>query len=598
MRGFSSTGHHYVPVSGLPSTQSGVEAIQNRVAGLMTAAEDQDYSFFIQQQIGRLTDLLKMCEESEQQLLRFYGVSSVHELNEKIKILLTNTGLEQLSAINFKSFFKEIKDRIDLIATQELEDFLNSGILGQEIFHDPTMVGKVRDTAGSIFGSFLGVSFGRIAGANGINPKSSLRGYQKAYLKDAAGNKTVKMGGAQGDTILLTIDNYWRIIQTSLGNNKFSYRFEHIMNTTSWMRKRLLLGIKSYLDGGAARLDISNAEMRELLNKNNINALSQGLKMDFPSFIRKQLDAIDMPADLKMIYADEILNNFDKYALSDNVSSMKGFMGELQFNILLRRLFPGASSTALSSLGKVIPTGNMLDTTGKQFGIDTVLKTALGQFNFQVKNYSTVFNSSGGLDTWEYKGQSTMDGFLGRAGLGGATGDLNKFFASWGFNTPFKADPGTTWPGSYPGTFARFGEIAGKLDQVFLSYADKIIRVDQLFQAQSDDLNLFPKGLYFNTMFFIGQTLVPSSAILRGMINHFQNINTKGVITFESEMTRNNEGKQVGDTLYGVIHKFRKIPNPPTYSADIGNAAKNIFIKYKVIINLETIMSSLATVKI
>ena len=86
MRGFSSTGHYYVPVSGLPSTQAGVEAIQNRVAGLMTAAEGQDYSFFIQQQIGRLTDLLKMCEESEQQLLRFYGVSSVHELNEKIKI--------------------------------------------------------------------------------------------------------------------------------------------------------------------------------------------------------------------------------------------------------------------------------------------------------------------------------------------------------------------------------------------------------------------------------------------------------------------------------------------------------------------------------
>ena len=99
-------------------------------------------------------------------------------------------------------------------------------------------------------------------------------------------------------------------------------------------------------------------------------------------------------------------------------------------------------------------------------------------------------------------------------------------------------------------------------------------------------------------MFFIGQTLVPSSAILRGMINHFQNINTKGVITFESKMTRNSEGNQVGETLYGVIHKYRDIPNPPTYGVNIGNAAQNIFIKYKIIIDLETIMSSLATVKI
>lgn len=588
MRGFSSTGHYYVPVSGLPSTQAGVEAIQNRVAGLMTAAEGQDYSFFIQQQIGRLTDLLKMCEESEQQLLRFYGVSSVHELNEKIKLLLTGTGLEQLSAINFKDAFKRIKDEIDKIATQELEDFLNSAAIGQRIFNDPKIVAQVRTTAGALFSSFLGNAF---AG-------STLRGYQKSYIYNEAGEHFTRTGGLDGNTILLTVDNYFQIVKDELSGSKVSYKFKSLLNTTSWMRQRILLGISSYLNGGSPKLDISTDEMRELLNKRNIGVLAKDFRINFRDLVRQELDRINFPSDLKAIYIDEITNNFDKYALSPNANSVKGFTGELQFNILLRRLFPGASPAGLSSLGKVIPTGNMLDTTGKQFGIDTVLKTALGQFNFQVKNYSSVFNSEGHLDTWEYKGQSTMDGFLGRAGLGGATGDLNKFFASWGFNTPFKADPGTTWPGSYPGTFARFGEIAGKLDQVFLSYADKIIRVDQLFQAQSDDLNLFPKGLYFNTMFFIGQTLVPSSAILRGMINHFQNINTKGVITFESEMTRNNEGKQVGDTLYGVIHKFRKIPNPPTYSADIGNAAKNIFIKYKVIINLETIMSSLATVKI
>lgn len=595
MRGFSSTGHYYVPVSGLPSTQSGVEAIQNRVAGLMTAAEDQDYSFFIQQQIGRLTDLLEQCEESERQLLRFYGVSSVHELNLKIKKLLTDTGLEQLSAINFKGALIKIKERLDLIATQELEDFLNSPIIGQAIFTDPLMVGKVRDTAGAIFGSWLGGAFGRDGGGP---PRSSLRGYQKSYKYSELGERAVRFGGLSGDTILLTVDNYFKIVQQSLGKGEFSYKFEKIINTSSWMRKRILLGASSYLNGGVMKLDISTAEMRELLNRNTLNTLGQTLKIDFRDFVAKELEGVIIPPDLKKLYIDEIANNFDKYALDPNAASVKGFTGELQFNILLRALFPSASPAGLAALGQVIPTGAMRDTGGKQFGIDTVLKTALGQFNFQVKNYSSVFNSQGSLDRWEIKGQSSMDGFLTRAGLGGATGDLNKFFASWGFNTPFEHDPGTTWPGSYEGTFGRFDEIAGQLDQVFLSYADKLIRVDQLFQASNDDLNLFPKGLYFNTMFFIGQTLVPSSAILKGMINHFQNINTKGVITFDSKMTRKSKGNQVGDTLYGVIHKYREIPNPPTYGVNIGNAAQNIYIKYKIVIDLETIMSSLATVKI
>lgn len=578
MRGFSSTGHFYVPVSGLPSTQSGVEAIQDSVAGLMTAAKDQDYSFFIQQQIGRLEDLYDECKASEDQLFRIFGVKDINELNARFQVFLEQ-GLNALSAINLNPLFEKIRGLISEVSTQEILNLLNSSTIQRLIFNDPLVIDKVRDTAGARLGGLLGFAL----------QNTGKTGYQHAYITNVQGTKQRKTASWDSDIELLTIDNYLQIVSQAIDGSN-SVTFDKLQNLTPWMRKRILISVFAAARG-TPKLELTKQDIQDLFRQAGIDKISAALQTDFRKDIIALLQDKIADPNLQQMFADEILQNFDRYALSPNLNSVKGFAGEVQFNLLLRAAFPNASPSGLNSIGDIIPTGNMIDMGGKQFGVDSVLKNAIGRFNFQVKNYSTIFNTSKELSEWRFDSSGSMTSILNRAGVGGQD-DLNKFFASWGFNTIFGADEYRGWPGSYPGTFARFSQIASKLDQVFLSYADRLIRVDQLFQAQMDDMNLFPEGLYVNTMFFIGQKLVPSSAILRGMINHFQNINTKGVINFEIASV-GKLSAQKGDTLYNVIRRYEHTPNPPTYSANISGATDNIFMKYSVIINLESIMSSL-----
>lgn len=562
MTNYTSTGAFYVPVSGLPSTQSGVESIQNQVLGMIASTDEPEFSFFIQKQLVRLNELYNLCLASEQRLYDIFNVRSIEELQNRFNQLL-NSNLVQISNINLQPLMNQLRIKIGKAMDDRIINVLNSPAILSDILNNQKLTNQIQQRVGAILQSNLSQVF-------------STFGSKATGFKQSAESSP--------NNLIFSIDDYVHIV-----NNQV----EKIQDLTPWMRNRILMAISNMQ--GRPRVELTKEDVARIFSEAGVTQLSAfadiNIKNEITGLVRAYLPDVD--AELLQTLVNDISNNLASYALSPTISSNKDFIGKLQFNLLLKSAFPGITTAGEEAIGRVLQIGTLNNMSTKNTGVNTILRVDLNgvmeKFNFQVRDMNSLI-SSGGNQHWEYTGQGTMDSILNRAGIPNG-GLFDKFYASWSFNTIFPPDK-PHWPGSYPSTYGRFAEIAGRMDRIFVAYADKILRVDQFFQAKDDASNLFPKGMYVNTLFSFSGKLVPSSSIISGLMTSLSHPDQQQLINFQIESVdqRQNAGN---DTLIGVIHRYSHSPHPPTYAANITQATKNVFMKYKVIVDLTAILPSL-----
>lgn len=200
------------------------------------------------------------------------------------------------------------------------------------------------------------------------------------------------------------------------------------------------------------------------------------------------------------------------YDLNSSSASIKGFLGEIRTAVFLDHLCGRNGST--------IPTGGVHEIINGQLGGEIAIDLILKGFGFQVKNYR-IHN---GKTTFVHRDSMGMGSFIidRMRPDSGISQLLQEFFGSWAFNKPIEDATER-----YQQIYSRFGN--NNLSEVFEGYVDNIMKISDEFQA---DMKQFSDmGLYFNTFFFIGDKIVPSSSILTSIINSLSVANVDKMVT-------------------------------------------------------------------
>lgn len=562
----------YVPVAGLPSTEGGVRAIQDQVLNLVNSAQEPKYQFFIQKQVERLKALQAESLSMEEEFYHIFGVKSIDELQAKFNTLL-NSGLNQLSNINLAPLITQIQERIGQAMDKMILDILNSPSLANRVAQDRKVLQDIYGLLGGIVQLELTQAFTTL--------KSRNTGFQ--FRQAQAG---IFAPEDTGSHVILTIDNYLEIVQ-----NEIKFR-NGVTKLSPWMRQRLLVAISNMT--GSPKIKVTNADLKEILQKVGIPELKYLFNVDLRNDISRIVAEHISNPEMAKLAVNEIEQNFAKYAIGGNSSVIKGFAGELQFNLLVKEVFRTSTPAGTDAIARFFATGNMIDTNGKSFGVDSVMRFmqsgVFRQFNFQVKNLKDLTNSNN-EQIWEYEAGGSMKSIMSRAGIP-SNGLLDQFYGSWSFNEPFDQDPWNRgWPGGYAGTYARFAQIASQMDNIFLSYADRIMRVDQIFMAKMDSANLFPMGQHINTFFMVNQRLIPSSRIIGGIIGAIQSANTSTLINFDILKISQENAKGTANLLSLILSQ-----NPLGYSVNSNDYTANVDMRYKITINITQIMDQVGKI--
>lgn len=241
----------------------------------------------------------------------------------------------------------------------------------------------------------------------------------------------------------------------------------------------------------------------------------------------------------------------DKYDIVANENSLKGYIQEVWSNAVLNYLFPNQTS---------IPTGNLktkINSQQQEIGIDAVLK----EFNFQIKHFTfddegkyTIRQSDKGAGSLLQRG-----GFLSMGEI------LLEIFASYQFNQPFREiqpkGPNVMSVSEYENNiYSGFQDIINNetISKLLFSHIDYLIRLQQKFNVEANNDNLFitPKE-YRNTFFIINDDFVPASAIIRALIKELQNVQDKLNYYMTLEVTNIGAPKKGDGTFERLVQNTR-----------------------------------------
>lgn len=272
----------------------------------------------------------------------------------------------------------------------------------------------------------------------------------------------------------------------------------------------------------------------------------------------------------------EITANADKYDLSRNISSLKGFIQEVWTNAMM--------SALMGQIGATIPAGNIHSNFGSkgEIPVDMVLK----DFNFQIKSYNLVNGK------YEVRsGKKNIGTFVRDRAQMSDSDLLIEFFGSYQFNQPFTDNDlvaryeATSMPVSdyASNIYNRFAELTLQLDPVFQSYVDRIIRIDNIFSSNSGGL-FADEQLYFNTFFIINDKLVPASAMLQAIIDALDAARDTDLVKFEINTIKPTEGT---NTLESIILSSARNKR---YSGSIFDVADLVKISYTIYLDFDKVV--------
>lgn len=255
---------------------------------------------------------------------------------------------------------------------------------------------------------------------------------------------------------------------------------------------------------------------------------------------------------VRAMVSEEMSNDqlIQSYGLNNSTAQLKGYLGEVHLNVLLKLLF-GKSGVVIRN------TGNLKDYTQKQsIGIDTVLNS----FGFQVKNYDISDGRLSFEGVTGYKG--SMASLLKRI-----MGDkpmkydelIAELYGAIQFNQPITNNgEGSQSLEEYTSFYeSQLKPLGTEAENYFKYSIDRIMRVRQAFSVEKDSVFGQTK-MYFNTFFFVNGKLVPSSAILKTIIDVLANKIDESNYRFSMAISYSSEPQ------YGtVVVEARKNDNQP-----------------------------------
>lgn len=270
-----------------------------------------------------------------------------------------------------------------------------------------------------------------------------------------------------------------------------------------------------------------------------------------------------------LIYITKELNkNFGEYALAKNFAVTKGFLGEVYWNAFFQFLSNGRLAVA--------PTGTVKNLGGQSIPIDMVVK----DFGFQIKAY----NLHNGKVNLGLKGdvQRGVGTFIVDRVQMSASDALLMFFGAWGYNQPVE-DASS----SYVSLYNSFENSFDTINKVFQLHVDKIIGLDKQFQARIDAeaenalaQEVFKEDrVYYNTFFLISDKMVPSSAIVQGIIESFEKEDAR--VRFEAQYSKKYSQPNDKEKLWAHT--------PPS---SLVKAANYATIHYEVLIDVIEILNN------
>lgn len=236
--------------------------------------------------------------------------------------------------------------------------------------------------------------------------------------------------------------------------------------------------------------------------------------------------------------------------ITRSYAGLKGFLGEVRSLSILAELFGG-------DVNKVQGTGPLKEVATKQsIAIDTLVKLAAKHYGFQVKNY-TLHNNIVNFE----RHMNAVDFVNGRLCVTGDIKDiLLAFFGSYQFNQPF-TDPNLIARFQSPKmtvkeyedvVYSKFSTEFQNFQDLFDSRMGNILRVGRSFSTDGEDGVFGEEKMYYNTMFFIEDKIVPSSVILTAIKEEIKNRNIDEI--FKSEYSLHG-GKAATPTLQSNYNK-------------------------------------------
>lgn len=301
---------------------------------------------------------------------------------------------------------------------------------------------------------------------------------QHIRASEKSGNKALKRGTkgkghTKGMHLTGSQGTASKLASFKILKNKNKIEFEVQLAENKVLNKKDIERLESVLHG---TVQTQSAEIRDNLK----NAIIKKIK----------------DSRLKLIVSQE----FDKdwYDVNSSEASIKGFLGEIHAYSAMKYLF---SSNNLAA------TGNIRDLKGQEIPIDLVFNSC----GFQIKNYRI---SGKGKSVFQYEGKA--GNFIEqRVQPEQPLKDLlMTFFGLYGY---------------YPegSEFTKLAlpllETDGAIPKIFNAHLDNVMRISSVFSNRAGIDKLFGiNQAYYNTFFLIGNTLVPSSAIVQAMIDEIR----------------------------------------------------------------------------
>lgn len=276
----------------------------------------------------------------------------------------------------------------------------------------------------------------------------------------------------------------------------------------------------------------------------------------------------------RQFIGQQVIENIDKYDLTRNFFSLKGFVQEVWTNAMLEYIY--------GAYGKSIPTGNVRNKleNGAEIPIDAVLN----DFNFQIKSFSL----KNGKYTIHEQGKS-IGTFLKRYRIDVADALIN-LFGVYQWNIPFTGNNASATTPLYEKEVYNpiKDRVTNKsyLDSILQPHLDTILRINNAIEGEE----LFTQGIYFQTFFIINNKIIPASAMIDGIIRELSKENSSSGPAMQFK-TQGISSPVAGNTLDSVI----STSHFESYKGRVGSLAKmadQIKIYYRIKIDFNQIINN------
>lgn len=483
---------------GLYVTAAEVEDVISWLRNVAPSTKSPPMSYYTQQ-LSNLDSLKNTCEATEHEFFDGFGIGTgtirqrTKEFQQKVDEYAEKTGISNWIGVAVNDVVDRLRPWFNEISFEEISDELKTMFFSTDSSSnfniiDDIVQGKDPDSQIlSIIIPFLNKQL--LSEAND----------QREYLQ-------IKRGLTTYITFALDFEN--RSVGIVLRENK--------SNISSPIRSKIKKALKIYNHNHNLNIPVSEITKSQL---SHYSKVEDSFRDDVLNVAKEELlRSVDIINDA--ILLDELKRAQDPryYSVTQSAASVRGFLGEIANNAILRSLLNDLTGS------QVIPTGSLLKNIKghQEIPVDTVVQLALKRFNIQVKNY-TLYD---GRVQFSFSNQA--DNLItGRAAMpieSTVTDVLAQFFGAFHFNQPFtdeiyspdqiakgymSVEQYTEWiydefqsPNSY---FA--------LSKIFSANIDRIIRLDDVFNVRSNSF-FGQRQLYINSFFRINKYYIPASLII------------------------------------------------------------------------------------